>query len=102
MTKGRGLLKQPPASKHGEVIQPFHTTFLNGHRPTNHHPALGLIRGDTDWFIGSDTCQATYILNIPSRLILIGRSPLIDNRPDGKQPILMIISSCEQVEGIFR
>ena len=88
-----GLLvtAHPPASKHGEVIQALHTTFLYRHSPTNHHPALGLIRRDTDRFIRRYTGKATHILYILRGLIFIGRCPLVDNHPDGIEPILMII-----------
>ena len=88
-----GLLvtAHPPASKHGEVIQALHTTFLYRHSPTNHHPALGLIRRDTDRFIRRDASQPAHILDILRRLILIGRCPLADNHPDRIEPVLMII-----------
>ena len=90
--------RHPPASQHGEEIEAFSPVFLNRHGYTHRHPALGLIRRDADRFIGRDLRQSTHVLYIRCRQILLGRCPFIDNRPDRKQSILMIISSREQIK----
>ena len=87
-----------PPSQHGEIVEGVCSIFLNRHRHTNRHPALGLIRWDTDRFIGRNPCQPTHVLDIRLSEILIGRRPLTDNLPDRIEPILMIIRTCEQVE----
>ena len=87
-----------PPPQHREEIQRFRAALLNRHRHAKHHPALGLIRWDTDRFIGRNPCQATHVLDIRLSEILIGRRPLADNLPDRIEPILMIIRTREQVE----
>ena len=91
--------QHPPPSQHGEVIEGLRPVFLYRHRHTNRHPALGLIRWDADRLVGRNPRQPTHILDIRLSEILIRRRPLADNRSDRKQPILMIIRTCEQVEG---
>ena len=91
--------RHPPASQHGEVIEAFSPVFLYRHRHTNRHPTLGLIRRDADRFIGRNPRQAAHVLDIRLSEILPGRCPLIDNRSDRKQPILVVVGTCEQIEG---
>ena len=90
--------RHPPASQHGEVIEAFSPVFLNRHGYAHRHPALGLIGWDADGFIRWNPRQAAHVLDIRLSEILPGRCPLIDNRPDRKQSILMIISSREQIK----
>ena len=88
-----------PPSQHGEVIEGLRPVFLYRHRHTNRHPALGLIRWDADRLVGRNPCQPTHVLDIRLSEILIRRSPLADNSPDGKEAVLVIIGTREQQEG---
>ena len=88
----------PPPSQHREVIQRFRAVLLNRHRHANRHPALGLIGGDADGFIGRNPRQATHILDIRRSEVLIRWCPLANNLPDRIEPILMIISTRKQIK----
>ena len=85
----------PPPSQHGEVIEAFSPVFLNRHGYAHRHPALGLIRWDTDRFIGRNPCQPTHVLDIRRSEVLIRWCPLANNLPDRIEPILMIIRTRE-------
>ena len=93
------LSRQGPTIKQGYPIQSFCATFLDAHRGTQLHPAGWLIRGDAQGLIGTDAREPAYILNVPLGVVLIGRCPSADNRSDGKQPILVVIGTREQIEG---
>ena len=87
-----------PSSQHGEPVEAFQTALLNAHGSTEHDPAGGLIRGDTQGLIGSDAREPANILDIRPGVVLIRRRPAIDNRPDGIEPVIMVVCTRQHLK----
>ena len=92
------LSRQGPAIEQGYPIQSFCATFLDTHRSTQLHPAGRLIAGDAQGLVGPYACEPADILDIPLRIILIGRCPPVDYRPDGIEPVFMVVCTRQHLK----
>ena len=58
----------------------------------------GLVLG-MQGLVGSDAREPAYILDVTLRVVLIRRRPARNYRPDGEQPVRMIIRPRQQHKG---
>ena len=92
------LSRQGPAIEQGYPIQSFCATFLDTHRGTQLHPAGWLIRRDAQGLVGPYACEPANILYVPLRVVLIGRCPAVDYRPDGIQSVFMVVCTRQHLK----
>ena len=92
------LSRQGPTIDQGNPIQSFRAAFLDAHRGTQLHPAGWLIRGDAQGLVRSDAREPADILDVPLRVVLIRRCPAIDYRPDGIEPVFMVVCTRQHLK----
>ena len=86
-----------PAAVHFEMIQ-LCAALLDTHRFAKSHPVFRISARDTQRFVRTNACDSANILNVPPRVVLIWRRPPVDYRPDGIEPVFMVVCTRQHLK----
>ncbi|UKK52484.1 hypothetical protein [Prevotella sp. E2-28] len=78
------------------MVKAFRAAFLYRHSSTNGYPAGRLFTGDAQGLVGRDAREPCDILDVRPSVVLVRWRPPTDNRPDGIEPICVVIRACQQ------